>query len=140
MPAPTSTQFAVAVHLLTYLAVARDMAPIGSPVLADSVSATPEYVRRVLTPLRSAGVVTSTSGAKGGWMLMQSADSITLADVRHILGTEEPLIAMHGPNPKCNVGRAVAQGLADVERDLDVAVAKRLHETTIADLLPLVTP
>lgn len=135
VPPPTNTQFAVAVHVLTYLAGVADGAPVPSPELAGSVDASPEYIRRVMIPLRASGIVRSSPGKGGGWSLDRDPSSITLAEVWQLVQGDAPAVAVHTPNPTCLVGRRVAQALESVERDVVDAVAERLSGRSIADLL-----
>ncbi|WP_235624199.1 RrF2 family transcriptional regulator [Mycolicibacterium goodii] len=121
--------------MLTYLAGVRDNRPVTSPELAGSVCTSPEYVRRVMIPLRTAGIVSSTPGANGGWRLAQSAESITLAEIWHLTRGTEPSIAMHAPDPSCMTGRGVQTALTDIEHDVADAVTQRLQHWTIAALL-----
>ncbi|MDV3126031.1 Rrf2 family transcriptional regulator [Mycobacterium sp. 21AC1] len=135
MPAPISIQFAVAVHVLTYLAGASDSAPVGSPALAGSVNTSPEYIRRVMIPLRAAGIVSSTAGKNGGWLLQRDPSTLTLAEVWQLVQADEPTMGIHDPNPSCTVGRSIAQALITIEQDIADAVTERLGATTIAHLL-----
>ncbi|MGV9800936.1 Rrf2 family transcriptional regulator [Mycobacterium sp. NPDC003449] len=135
MPAPISTQFAVAVHVLTYLASVPCGTPVGSPELSGSVNTSPEYIRRVMIPLRAAGIVSSTAGKNGGWLLQRDPSTLTLAEVWRLVHADEPTMGIHDPNPSCTVGRSISQALADIERDVADAVADRLGATTIERLL-----
>lgn len=131
----TNTQFAVAVHVLTYLAGTRESGPISSDELAVSVNANPVYVRRVLTPLRESGLVISRPGAKGGWVLMREAGEVTLAEVWRLVQGENPVLGIHGPNPSCPVGVDVQRALVAIDRDVSAAVQARLADITVADVL-----
>lgn len=135
MATPTNTQFAVAVHVLTYLAGVGHHGPVSSDELSASVNANPVYVRRVLTPLRSSGLVTSRPGAKGGWVLMRAPEAITLADVWRLVQGDDPVLGLHGPNPSCPVGVDVQRALSSIDRDVAAAVESRLAEITVADVL-----
>jgi Rrf2 family protein len=135
MPTPTSTQFAVAIHVLTYLAGILDDRPVTSPELAGSVCTSPEYVRRVMVPLRAAGLVNSTPGANGGWKLARAPHSVTLAEIWQLIRGTEPTIAMHTPSPTCATGRAVQTALTGIEHDVADALLERLQHWTIAALL-----
>lgn len=135
MPAPISTQFAVAVHVLTYLAGAGGGAPVSSPALSGSVNASPEYIRRVMIPLRMAGIVSSTAGKNGGWLLQRDPSTLTLAEVWRLVQADEPTMGIHEPNPSCTVGRSIAQALIAIERDIADTVTERLGATTIGQLL-----
>ncbi|BCJ50329.1 hypothetical protein Asp14428_18040 [Actinoplanes sp. NBRC 14428] len=68
MSRSTNTRFAVAVHVLTYLAGLDDRAA-GSEELARSANVNPVYIRQVMGPLRGAGLVRSKPGVHGGWAL-----------------------------------------------------------------------
>ncbi len=135
MATPTNTQFAVAVHVLTYLAGEGDTGPISSDELSASVNANPVYVRRVLTPLRQNGLVASHPGARGGWVLLRPAASITLAEVWRLVQGRDPVLGLHGPNPSCPVGMDVQRALVALDRDVADAVEARLATQTIADVL-----
>src|SRR5690606_27695475 len=79
MARSTNTRFAVAVHVLTYLAGVAGERPVSSDELAASANVNPVHVRRVLGPLRAAGMVRSRPGVNGGWELGHPAADITLA-------------------------------------------------------------
>jgi Rrf2 family protein len=132
---PTNTQFAVAVHVLTYLASADVPGPVSSDELAASVNASPVYVRRVLTPLRESGIVTSTPGAHGGWVLNRPAETITLAEIWRLVQGDDPVLGLHGPNPQCPTGMGVKRALAALDRELVDAVEARLGEVTVAHVV-----
>lgn len=142
MASPTSTQFAVAVHVLTYLASVGAETPVGAgPVravssdeLAASVNANPVHVRRVLGPLRDAGLVSSRPGPRGGWGLGRPAGHITTAEVWDLVQGEDHLLGLHGPNPACPVGRSIQQSLVDLDARAREAVRAELERVTVADL------
>lgn len=130
----TNTQFAVAVHVLTYLAGEGGRA-VGSEELAASTSVTAVHIRKVLGPLRTAGLVSSRPGAGGGWTLGRAPDDISLADVWTILQGDDPVLGLHGPNPACPVGRGVQAALVDVDRGVAEVVRRQLSGTTVADVV-----
>ena len=135
MATTTNTQFAVAVHVLTYLAGSDMTRPISSDELAASVNASPVYVRRALTPLRESGMVASSPGARGGWVLLRAAQSITLAEVWRLVQGDDPVLGLHGPNPQCRTGTGVQRALVAIDREVAQAVDARLARITVADVL-----
>ncbi len=146
MARPTSTQFAVAVHVLTYLASVADETDGASPgravssdELAASVNANPVHVRRVLGPLREAGLVSSRPGPRGGWELDRPADRITAAEVWDLVQGDEHVLGLHGPNPACPVGRSIQQSLVDLDARARQALRAELERVTVADLAAGVT-
>jgi Rrf2 family protein len=135
MPGPTNTQFAVAVHVLTYLSVIGTSRPVSSDELSGSTNTNPVYVRRVLGPLREAGLVHARQGSHGGWVLARPAAEITLAEVWSLLQRDEPVLGLHGPNPKCPVGAGIQRALHDLDADVAAALRAELGRRTIADLV-----
>lgn len=135
MATPTNTQFAVAIHVLTYLAGADVTGPVSSDELASSVNASPVYVRRVLTPLRESGILASRPGAHGGWELTRAARSITLAEVWRLVQGDDPVLGLHGPNPLCRTGTGVQRALVAIDREVASAVEMQLSRTSVADVL-----
>jgi Rrf2 family protein len=140
MARPTSTQFAVAVHVLTYLAGALPRArAVSSEELALSANANPVHVRRVLGPLREAGLVVSRPGARGGWGLGRPPADITAAQVWDLVQGHEPVLGLHGPNPDCPVGRSIQRSLTELDAHARQAVRTELDRVTVADLAAGVT-
>lgn len=135
---PANTRFAVATHVLTYLGAIRAAGPeraVGSDELAGSVRVSPVHVRRVLGPLRRAGLVASRPGPGGGWLLGADPADIPLVDVFDALRDDERLIARHDPSPDCPIGRLVQDRLDDLDTELLARVRERLGLQTVADLL-----
>jgi Rrf2 family protein len=135
VPRPTNTQFAVAVHVLTLLAGAPAGAPTSSDRLAESTNANPVHVRRVLGPLRAAGLVTSRPGAHGGWELARDPAGISLAEVWRLVQGDDPVLGLHGSNPHCPVGQGIQATLVGLDREVAAAVEAQLARSTVADLL-----
>ncbi len=135
MATTRNTQFAVAVHVLTYLADAGPGRTASSDELSGSTNVNPVYVRRVLGPLREAGLVRSRPGKHGGWELARDAGDITLAQVWRLLQGTDPLLGLHGPNPACAIGRSVQNSLTELDHALSRAVDDELERFTVQDLL-----
>ncbi len=135
MARSTNTQFAVAVHVLTYLAGSAEGRPVSSDELSGSTNVNAVYVRRVLGPLREAGLVRSRPGVHGGWELARDAWDISLDQVWRLLQGTDPVLGLHGPDPACPVGRSVQMSLTALDRAVADAVASELGRFTVADLL-----
>ncbi len=130
----TNTRFAVAVHVLTYLAGVTDDRTVSSGEMASSANVSPVYVRRVLGPLREAGLVRSHRGVHGGWALRAEPERITLAQLWLLFQSDEPVIGVHGPDPACATGRRVQAGLVSINKSIEEAVGAVLGESTIYDM------
>lgn len=135
MARSTNTQFAVAVHVLTYLAGVTEGRVVRSEELSESTNVNAVYVRRVLGPLRDAGLVRSRPGVHGGWELAADAADITLEQVWLLLQGSDPVLGLHGPDPACAVGRGVQGALTELDRSVAGAVAAELRRFTVRDIL-----
>lgn len=131
----TSSRFAVAVHILTLLAYGDDH-PVTSDFVADSVNTNPVVIRRILGSLRDAKLVSSQTGAGGGWRLARRPDAITLRDAYRAVEAETLFpFSQRQPNPACPVGRTIQQGLEGVFRETEAALDEHLARTTVAQIL-----
>ncbi|MEU9438039.1 Rrf2 family transcriptional regulator [Streptomyces sp. NPDC048252] len=134
MARSTNTQFAVAVHVLVILTIAADGHAVSSEELSKSANVNPVYVRRVLGPMRNAGLVRSRSGVNGGWELAADPAQIPLAQVWLVLQGDEPVLGLHGPDPSCVTGRSVQKSLVSIDRTVAHAVATALGHFTVQDI------
>jgi Rrf2 family protein len=138
MARSTNTQFAVAVHVLTYLAVSASAGrttPVGSDELAGSASVNPVHVRKVLGPLRAGELVRSRAGAHGGWELAVDPATVTLAQIWKLLQGDDPVLGIHGPNPACPVGGNIQGVLVDLDRRVAAAIVAELDAISLSDIL-----
>lgn len=131
---PTSTRFAVAVHILAALAV-NDGNAVRSEQLASSASTNPTVIRRILSMLAEAELTSSQLGQGGGAILAKPADQITLLDVFQIV-EEHNIFEMHRkpPDKNCFVGRNIQQVLTKSIAKAQQALATELAKTTIAEV------
>lgn len=135
MSRSTNTQFAVAVHVLTYLAGIHDGRPASSDELSQSTNVNPVYIRRVLGPLREAGLVRSRPGSHGGWELAADPARISLDLVWRQLQGTDPVLGLHEPDPSCTTGRSVQKSLVALDQEVAGAIAGSLRHVTVAHLL-----
>ena len=100
-----NTRFAVATHVLTYLAC-RDGAATSAEIAA-SVGTHPALVRRIAAQLADAGLLRGQRGAGGGCTLARPAAGIRLVDVyRAVVGEECAVLPVHSTaDARCPVGR-----------------------------------
>jgi Rrf2 family protein len=131
----TNTQFAVAVHVLTYLAGVTQGRAVSSEELSESTNVNAVYVRRVLGPLRDAGLVRSRPGVHGGWQLAVEAARIRLDRVWLLLQGSDQVLGRHEPAPTCEVGRSVQKSLDTLDRFVAGAMASELGHFTVHDVL-----
>ncbi|GAB2479468.1 Rrf2 family transcriptional regulator [Jatrophihabitans fulvus] len=132
--ASTNTQFAVAVHVLTYLSAMPGRA-VSSDELAASTNTAPVYVRRVLGPLREAGIVHARPGSGGGWELGRAAGTIGLDAVWDVLHGDAAVLGVHDANPACPVGAGIQQVLTDLDAEVLAGIRATLAGRTVADVV-----
>lgn len=134
MSGPPNTRFSVAAHALVYIAGTGVGRAVSSEELAESVEVSPVYIRRVLGPLRVAGLVCSRPGTGGGWQLARPAAEITLDMVWDSVPNGD-VLPRHLPRSTCPVGRHVQHMLSNLESGVALAVRAELRGTTVADLV-----
>ncbi|WP_221584594.1 Rrf2 family transcriptional regulator [Microbacterium sp. G2-8] len=136
-----NSHFSIAVHALCWieLAARRGERPLTSERIAESLASNPVLVRRLLAPLRGAGIVESGRGPGSGWTITRPTDDIRLSDVRQALAAD-PLFAMHPHEPKqtCPVGYGIRPVLASVYKDVEAVVDLELSRRTVSDVLGLI--
>ncbi|MCA0434148.1 MAG: Rrf2 family transcriptional regulator [Proteobacteria bacterium] len=131
----SSSRFVVAVHALSVLVCQRGKAPVCSNAIAASVHTNPVVIRRLMTELEAAGLVTSTAGRSGGFSLARAAESITLADV-YTAVEDETVFRMHkiDPNADCPVAAQLGKALSPSLRAAESAMTRSLGLTSLADV------
>jgi Rrf2 family protein len=129
-----NSRFTVAVHVLTFLALSGD-GPTPSEYIAESASTHPVVVRRILSSLRRAGLVTAQPGMGGGSSLARPPADITLLDVYRATADRD-LFALHfrSPNPNCACGSNIQPVLLGVFGAAESALEGVLSGITVADV------
>lgn len=132
---PTSSRFAVAVHVLALMAWADDE-PLKSEYIAGSVNTNAVVIRRILCALARAGLVTSQTGAAGGSRLARPAHQVTLRDVyRAVEGQDIFSLPRRPPNDECPIGMNIENILVEVQGEVDDAVDQVLGHITVERIL-----
>jgi Rrf2 family protein len=133
-----NSRMTIAIHILSYMVAVekkrRD--PVTSDQIASSVATNPVVIRRMLGPLRRAGIVVSHRGANAGWNLAKRADAITLLEVYQAV-EGRPLFGLHSspPNPNCRIARGLKPALGRIYGGLEAQLKRELSKTTIAQVL-----
>ena len=131
---PSSSRFAVAVHILTLLEIEGGR-PLTSDYIAWSVNTNPGFVRRVLAMLGRAGLVRSQLGAGGGAFLAKPASRIGLLDVYRAVESGDVFVLHHStPNPRCPVGKNIQPALRKVLSPAERALEGQLANVTLAEM------
>jgi Rrf2 family protein len=130
-----SSRFIVAIHALSVLARSEGKGPVCSNAIAQSVHTNPVVIRRLMSELERATLVTSTSGRSGGFSLARKADGITLADV-YLAVEDDAVFRMHkiDPDAECPVAAQLSKVLSPSLRAAECAMTSSLRQTTLMDV------
>ena len=137
---PSSSRFAVAIHILTLMARARQE-PLKSEQVASSVNTNPVVIRRILCALARAQLVTSQTGAAGGSKLSRKPGQITLLEVYRAVEAGD-IFSLHRqpPNRQCFVGMNIETVLEGVLDEVGTAIEGVLSKITIEHVLKRLQP
>jgi Rrf2 family protein len=123
------------------LAWLADQAPVSAGRLAELFELPPEYLKKRLQPLVRAGILSSTPGPRGGYVLARAPERISLMDVvAAVEGREDAFrcteIRQRGAGaeaPSSEFGRPC--GIAQAMRRAESAWRRELAAQTLADLI-----
>ena len=132
---PSSSRFAIAVHVLTLMAERGD-APLKSEMVACSVNTNPVVIRRIVCSLQRAQIVTSQTGAAGGSKLARAPREITLLEVYKAVEGGR-LLALHRQRPDrhCSVGMNIESVFSVILREAEEAFEQVLANLTVEKVL-----
>lgn len=134
----SNSQFAIAVHILTMLAIEKDEM-IKSEYIAESVNTNAVVIRRLLCDLQNADLVVSQKGATGGTRLAKKAVNIKLNDIYEAVSHGE-VFSLHRqkPNQDCPVGKNIEAVLCNLQKDIDKVIEAKLAQYNLADVIEFV--
>ncbi|QPC89245.1 Rrf2 family transcriptional regulator [Mesorhizobium sp. INR15] len=120
-------------HILVHMAEKQEQA-LTSEQLATFIHTNPVVVRRTIAGLRDAGIVTSSRGHGGGWLLGRAPENISLAEISAALGESLLPFSTKPESPGCLVEQAVIAVLDDFRIEAERLMAEKLSHITLADL------
>jgi len=130
----SNSRFAVSVHILAYLAFRRDAA-VPSAEIAASVDTNPVVIRRLLSTLLKARLVSAQKGATGGFALARPPEAISLLMLyRAVEPKPNHGLSRFAPNHKCPVGAKIESILTGVFLKAQTAMEAQLANVTLADI------
>ena len=103
-----NSQFSDVLHVLLHLMDAEG--PMTSAKIGAMLGTNPVVVRRIMSGLRDAGLVSSEKGHGGGWQVSCQPQTTTLADIFAALGSPSIFsIGNRSQNPQCLVELCVQE-------------------------------
>ena len=131
-----SSRFTVALHIFTCIDTFKDEYKITSDFLAGSINTNPVIIRKILSQLKNAGLITVARGT-GGVTPTRPLKKITFYDVYEAIEPVEngDLFNFHSsPNPQCPVGKNIHALLDDKLKSIQLAMEDEMKRYTIDDL------
>ena len=131
------SRLSVALHVLLHMNESSE--PFTSERLGEMLEANPVVVRRTLSRLKAAGLLTGAKGHGGGWLLARPLGEVRLSDVYEALETGSPFaIAPRNESPGClierAVNRAISGALDDAEKVLRQSFARHTLDAIAKDV------
>jgi Rrf2 family protein len=131
----TSVQFTVAAHIMAALGFLNGK-EIPSATLAESVNADPTFVRKSLSKLSKAGLISTTRGKNGARTLTRSPEQITLLDI-YRASAAPPTFAIHSypVEKKCPISCNIKGCMSSVLRKAQKSFENTLERITLANVV-----
>ncbi len=127
-------EFAVAVHALVYLN--HKGTTVSSEDLAENICTNPARVRKVMSKLKKAGILSAKEGNIGGYLFDRNPAKVNLNMV--LLALDIPAMAPvwrpGSAEKKCLVASGMGDILDGIYAQLDDACRQKLLAITIADI------
>jgi len=107
--------------------------PVHLETLAKNQKIPERYLAKIVQDLRRGGLIRSTRGAHGGYMLARQPSAVAVLDIVACLeGSLAPVDCVEFPETCENADRCVTR---EVWQEMHNAVVKVLKSTTLQDLL-----
>lgn len=132
-----SSRFTIAIHIFACIDAFEKERKITSDFLASSVNVNPVIIRKLLSQLKSAGLVNVQRGS-GGTSAAKPMQDITFLDVYNAVECVDngELFHFHeNPNQECPVGRNIHCILDDKLQRIQTAMENEMKKITIADVI-----
>ncbi len=129
-----STKTSVGIHILCVIALNPD-ASVTSDRIAGSIGTNPALVRKLMSRLKQAGLI-RTSTKLGVVGLNRDSADITILDVFHAVEQERRVFDIHtDANPQCPVGANIERTLTHVYGQVQSDFENRLGGVSLTDIL-----
>ena len=133
-----SSRFTIATHMLIILALEGKKQKLTSDILAGSVGVNPVIIRKTLSQLKNAGLISVARGT-GGADIIKDLEDISLFDIYcavECLGKSGQLFSFHDkPNPECPIGKNIHNVLDNRLEAIQKAMEAELARTSLAEVV-----
>ena len=133
-----SSRFTISTHMLIIIAIKSQESKVTSDFLAASVGVNPVIIRKTLSQLKKAELISVARGT-GGTEIIKDLQGISLFDVYQAvecLGKSGKLFSFHdNPNPNCRIGAHIHEVLDQKWLDIPRARVNQLRQTSLAQVV-----
>lgn len=134
------SRFTIATHMLMVIALKGKETKVTSDFLAESVGVNPVIIRKTLSQLKKAELISVARGT-GGAEIIKNLKDISLLDVYRAvecLGNTGQLFSFHeNPNPNCPVGahihQVLDQKLEKIQQTMEAELSQISLEQVVVD-------
>lgn len=132
------SDFVVALHVMGFLTATQGK-PLSSEILAATYGTNPVVIRRILSQLKEAGLITSQRGVGGGSVLAEDPHNVSLRRVYEAV-TESSLILPRHPGTDSEVSEVLSDYINQLCASAEAALLAQLETVTIAEMDEEVRP
>lgn len=133
-----SSRFTIATHMLIIIALEGKKTKVTSDFLAASVGVNPVIIRKTLSQLKNAELISVARGT-GGTEIIKDLQDISFFDVYQAvecLGKSGKLFSFHeNPNSSCPIGSNIHAVLDQKLLDIQEAMENQLRQTSLAQVV-----
>lgn len=128
-----NNQLPIALHIVGFLAAANG-SPLTSERMAKVYGTSPVLLRRVLSRLRQAGLVSTRRGSNGGSVLAREASAINLREVFEAVQDDKPVLPEYSANCSGAVAPVLKNYLTELFGEAEEAMLRKLESVTVAQM------
>ena len=114
-----------ALHAMVYMIEHAENENLTVHALAEHLKVSATYLSKILTQLVKAGLIESTSGVKGGYVLSKKIDKISFMDVIYATEGSGALFKCSFQESKCSIQKVMTEAESVMENYLQ---DKKLYE------------
>lgn len=124
-----------AVHILTYIGASEIVENnLSSRAIAGSINSNPSLVRRLMSSLKNAGLITSAPG-RPAVSLSKPTTGITLLDVYKAIEEPDLFHVDEETNQQCPIGANIQSALHNAYDEVQQQAEVEMSKITLADIV-----
>jgi len=121
----------VVIHSLAFIAAHPEMETVSVKMIAKELEVSESYLAKVLQPIVKEGLLDSSRGAKGGYILKKKPNKIKIIDLLLLLEGKFPPSQCLFDRPRCSDEACPFRRLSEKVKE---TIIKELDGFTIADV------